>query len=110
MFEVLGMDQCMKMNLLTLSSVFRGEKWEVKKSKKIRKSCQLFQQSLGSIEDLINRQFGIIDFNAHVDYMDGLTVPAEFALVQGSIKDGLNLTGTTSPCNELFLIEPENKR
>ncbi|KAL5269263.1 hypothetical protein ACHWQZ_G002919 [Mnemiopsis leidyi] len=87
-----------------------GEKWEVKKSKKIRKSCRLFQQSLGSIEDLINRQFGIIDFNAHVDYMDGLTVPAEFALVQGSIKNGLNLTGTTSPCNELFLIEPENKR
>ena len=88
---------------------FSGEKWEEKKRKKISKCSQLFIQSLGSIEELIKRKFGIIDFSAHVEYMDGLTVPAEFGLVQGSLKTGLDME-TDSRYNELILIEPLNKR
>lgn len=92
---------------LKVISIYSGEKWNNKKEKKIMKGCQDFEKSLVSVEDLINRKIAIIDFNSYVKYLDGLTVPAEFSIVLGSLKEGIN---PDSIYSELLRIEPYNKR
>ena len=86
---------------------FRGTKWNDEKWAEISIGCQIFKESILSVDSIIDRPLGIIDFNAHVEYMDGLTVPAEFSIVQGTIRNGLDHTSIYS---ELLRIDPLNKK
>ncbi|XP_063683639.1 uncharacterized protein LOC134818137 [Bolinopsis microptera] len=98
--------QRMDTEAAVMTDMSLGNKWNDKKWAKISKGSQSFKESILSVDSIIDRPLGIIDFSAHVEYMDGFTVPAEFSLVQGTIRNGLD---HTSIYNELLRIDPLNK-
>jgi hypothetical protein len=96
-------------SLKYVNKIFSGERWKQKMLEKINKGTRLFQEqisSCSSVGEIMDIKFGIIDFSSHVSYLDGLTVPAEFSMLQGTLQEGI----LSKIYTQLLRIDPLSRR
>ena len=84
---------------------FSGDTINNKKKTESYKESTIYELTIRSVEDIVDRAIGVIDFNIHVDNGDGLCVPAEYSVTKGTIRGGL-----TEEVGDLVKIDPAKQQ